>query len=154
MGGSARTTTIGAERAANPLLGAPSEDAFVALLLADHQTTGGYPKIATVLEDDLDGFVQCRPREAVAFQSVTPDEAVQIARAAAARFAAYLAVLLALSGLACVAAGWWRVGVLRQRSWMRWCRCSCRPQFGNGCERRQAVAFAYHVPVMVDGSPA
>ncbi|MFI5080835.1 MAG: rhodanese-like domain-containing protein [Streptosporangiales bacterium] len=38
--GSARTTTIGAERAMNPLLGAPSEDAFVALLLAG---LGTYP---------------------------------------------------------------------------------------------------------------
>lgn len=73
-----------------------SGDGVATVLLADHQTTGGYPKIATVLADDLDGFVQCRPREAVAFQSVTPDEAVQIARAAAARFAAYLAVRTAL----------------------------------------------------------
>ena len=38
--GSARTTTIGAERATNPLLGAPSEDAFVASLLAG---LGTYP---------------------------------------------------------------------------------------------------------------
>jgi glyoxylase-like metal-dependent hydrolase (beta-lactamase superfamily II)/rhodanese-related sulfurtransferase len=35
-----RTTTIGAERAANPLLAAPSEDAFVALLLGGF---GSYP---------------------------------------------------------------------------------------------------------------
>ncbi|HEY7360143.1 MAG TPA: rhodanese-like domain-containing protein, partial [Streptosporangiaceae bacterium] len=38
--GSARTTTIGAERATNPLLAAPSEDAFVASLLAG---LGTYP---------------------------------------------------------------------------------------------------------------
>jgi glyoxylase-like metal-dependent hydrolase (beta-lactamase superfamily II)/rhodanese-related sulfurtransferase len=35
-----RTTTIGRERAANPLLAAPDEDAFVALLLAGY---GSYP---------------------------------------------------------------------------------------------------------------
>ena len=38
--GTARTTTIGAERAANPLLAAPSEDAFVQLLLGG---LGSYP---------------------------------------------------------------------------------------------------------------
>jgi hydroxyacylglutathione hydrolase len=38
--GNARTTTIGVERATNPLLGAPSEDAFVRLLLGGF---GSYP---------------------------------------------------------------------------------------------------------------
>jgi glyoxylase-like metal-dependent hydrolase (beta-lactamase superfamily II)/rhodanese-related sulfurtransferase len=38
--GGARTTTIGAEKAANPLLAAPGEDAFVELLLAG---LGSYP---------------------------------------------------------------------------------------------------------------
>jgi glyoxylase-like metal-dependent hydrolase (beta-lactamase superfamily II)/rhodanese-related sulfurtransferase len=38
--GAERTTTIGAERAANPLLAAPSEDAFVTLLLGG---LGSYP---------------------------------------------------------------------------------------------------------------
>jgi glyoxylase-like metal-dependent hydrolase (beta-lactamase superfamily II)/rhodanese-related sulfurtransferase len=38
--GAARTTTIGAEKAENPLLGAPNEDAFVKLLLAG---LGSYP---------------------------------------------------------------------------------------------------------------
>lgn len=73
-----------------------SGDGVATVLLADHQTTGGYPKIATVLADDLDGFVQCRPREDIVFQVVTPDEAVQIARAAALRFARYLASRTAL----------------------------------------------------------
>jgi hydroxyacylglutathione hydrolase len=38
--GNARTTTIGAERATNPLLGAPDQDAFVELLL---RGLGSYP---------------------------------------------------------------------------------------------------------------
>jgi hydroxyacylglutathione hydrolase len=38
--GNARTTTIGAERATNPLLGAPDQDAFVKLLL---EGLGSYP---------------------------------------------------------------------------------------------------------------
>ena len=37
-------------------------DGVPTVLLADHQTTGGYPKIATVLACDLDEFVQLRPR--------------------------------------------------------------------------------------------
>jgi allophanate hydrolase len=50
------------------------------VLLADHQTTGGYPKIATVLDSELDAFVQHRPRDMVAFRAVTPEQAVQRAR--------------------------------------------------------------------------
>ena len=58
-------------------------DGVATVLLSDHQTTGGYPKIATVLECDLDAFVQLRPREPVVFRAVTPAEAVSIARTAA-----------------------------------------------------------------------
>ena len=50
------------------------------LLMADHQTTGGYPKIATVISADLDGLAQLRPREALRFVPVTPDRAVEMAR--------------------------------------------------------------------------
>ncbi|KAB2703235.1 5-oxoprolinase subunit C family protein [Brucella lupini] len=58
-------------------------DGVATVLLSDHQTTGGYPKIATVLECDLDAFVQLRPREPIHFRAVTPAEAVNIARMAA-----------------------------------------------------------------------
>jgi allophanate hydrolase len=49
------------------------------VLLADHQTTGGYPKIATVISDDLDCFVQLRPRNQVVFESITPQAAIEAA---------------------------------------------------------------------------
>lgn len=65
------------------------------VLLADHQTTGGYPKIATLLACDVDGFVQNRPRERVRFQTVTPEAAVAIARTRALAAQAYLAALRA-----------------------------------------------------------
>lgn len=39
-------------------------------LLADHQTTGGYPKIATVISADQDKLVQMRPGYGVKFQTV------------------------------------------------------------------------------------
>lgn len=66
-----------------------SGDGTATVLLSDHQTTGGYPKIATVLGCDLDAFVQCRPRDAVMFQAVTPAQAIEITRQNAGRFAAF-----------------------------------------------------------------
>ena len=52
------------------------------VLLADRQTTGGYPKIATVISADLPRLAQCRPRTKVRFASVGREEAVRIAREA------------------------------------------------------------------------
>jgi biotin-dependent carboxylase-like uncharacterized protein len=57
-----------------------SGDGVPTVLLADHQTTGGYPKIATIVSDDLDGFVQLRSRSQVAFKRITPATAVESAR--------------------------------------------------------------------------
>ncbi|MBR1132048.1 biotin-dependent carboxyltransferase family protein [Bradyrhizobium iriomotense] len=50
------------------------------ILLADRQTTGGYPKIATVISADLPRLAQLRPGERVRFQAVEEDVAVQLAR--------------------------------------------------------------------------
>lgn len=58
-------------------------DGVASILLADHQTTGGYPKIATVLDCDLDALVQLRPGDALRFQPVTPAQAIGLARATA-----------------------------------------------------------------------
>jgi biotin-dependent carboxylase-like uncharacterized protein len=41
------------------------------VLLRDHQPTGGYPRIATVISADLDRFVQLRPGTEVRFRPVT-----------------------------------------------------------------------------------
>jgi len=49
-----------------------SGDGVATVLLADHQTAGGYPKIATVVSDQLDGFAQLRPRQRVRFTAVPP----------------------------------------------------------------------------------
>jgi antagonist of KipI len=45
------------------------------VLLADHQTTGGYPIIATVIEADLGVVAQAAPGETLQFQRVTPEDA-------------------------------------------------------------------------------
>lgn len=68
-------------------------DGVAAVLMADHQTTGGYPKIATILADDLDGFAQLRPRDQVTFAAITPDQAITLARARAGRYRKSLAAL-------------------------------------------------------------
>lgn len=69
-------------------------DGVASILLADHQTTGGYPKIATVLDCDLDALVQLRPRDRVLFRPVRAAEAVALARAAALADRRYLAALV------------------------------------------------------------
>lgn len=45
------------------------------VMLADHQTTGGYPKIATVIRADLPLLAQCLPGDGVRFAAVTLVEA-------------------------------------------------------------------------------
>lgn len=71
-------------------------DGVATVLLADHQTTGGYPKIATVLDCDLDRFSQMRPGDGVQIALVTPELAVQAARLAARQRGAWLDGLTSL----------------------------------------------------------
>ena len=51
------------------------------ILLADRQTTGGYPKIATVISADLPALGQMRPGDAVRFAAVGLADAVAARRA-------------------------------------------------------------------------
>lgn len=60
------------------------------LLFADHQTTGGYPKIATVISPDLDRAAQLRPGDTIRFAAIEPKAAVTAAREYAALRAEYL----------------------------------------------------------------
>ncbi|GAX91544.1 biotin-dependent carboxyltransferase family protein [Effusibacillus lacus] len=50
------------------------------VLLADRQTTGGYPKIAQVITVDLPIIAQVKPGEKVRFQEVSIDEAQELYR--------------------------------------------------------------------------
>ena len=54
------------------------------ILLADHQTTAGYPRIATVISADLGRAAQVRPGQTLRFAVVSAAQAVAIARQAAA----------------------------------------------------------------------
>ena len=59
------------------------------VLLADRQTTGGYPKIATVIAADLAALGRLAPGAKVAFEAVS----IETAEAAHRRLAALLAAL-------------------------------------------------------------
>jgi biotin-dependent carboxylase-like uncharacterized protein len=50
------------------------------VLLRDHQPTGGYPRIATIITADLDRFSQMRPGSVVAFEPVSVEHAHQLLR--------------------------------------------------------------------------
>ena len=50
------------------------------VLMRDHQPTGGYPRIATVITADLDRFAQLRPGTAVEFTPVTVEHAHRLLR--------------------------------------------------------------------------
>jgi biotin-dependent carboxylase-like uncharacterized protein len=63
------------------------------VLLADHQTTGGYPKIATVVSADLPVVGRRRPGDAIRFAAVSVEAAEALAREAERGLAARLATL-------------------------------------------------------------
>jgi biotin-dependent carboxylase-like uncharacterized protein len=50
------------------------------VLMRDHQPTGGYPRIGTIISADLDRFAQIRPGEAVAFTPVSIEHAQRLLR--------------------------------------------------------------------------
>ncbi|MEO8240946.1 MAG: biotin-dependent carboxyltransferase family protein [bacterium] len=65
-------------------------DGVATVLLADHQTTGGYPKIATLIAPDLDTLVQRRSGDTVTFVAISPEQAIRAARLAHDHLTAYL----------------------------------------------------------------
>jgi biotin-dependent carboxylase-like uncharacterized protein len=58
------------------------------IMMADRQTTGGYPKIATVISADLRVVAQRRPGDALRFQAISMVEAQRLARERVAEIAA------------------------------------------------------------------
>jgi antagonist of KipI len=51
------------------------------ILFAEHQTTGGYPKIANVISADFHAVGQLRPRDPVRFEQVSIDAALALLKA-------------------------------------------------------------------------
>jgi antagonist of KipI len=60
------------------------------VLGVDGQTIGGYPKIAQVIQADLDTLGQLRPGQLIEFKSVTLEEAIERDRQAAADVRAWV----------------------------------------------------------------
>ena len=69
------------------------------VMMADCQTTGGYPKIATVISADLRVLAQRRPGDAIRFAIVGVDEAQRIARERANELAGFPARAVPAGGL-------------------------------------------------------
>ena len=70
-----------------------SGDGTPTILLADHQTTGGYPKIATMISVDTDRLVQMRSQQSIRFEAVTSEQAVEITRESVGQLDRYLATI-------------------------------------------------------------
>ncbi|WP_377510802.1 biotin-dependent carboxyltransferase family protein [Octadecabacter sp. R77987] len=67
-----------------------SGDGVPTVLLADHQTTGGYPKIATVISPDTDRLAQYRSGQPVRFMAISSQRAIDDVRKYAALKDQYL----------------------------------------------------------------
>jgi biotin-dependent carboxylase-like uncharacterized protein len=63
------------------------------VLLADHQTTGGYPKIATVISADLPSVGRCRPGDAIRFAAIEVETAEALCRQEERQLAELIAAL-------------------------------------------------------------
>jgi antagonist of KipI len=50
------------------------------ILFVEHQTTGGYPKPANVISADFCRLGQLRPRDRVAFERVSLEQALELLR--------------------------------------------------------------------------
>jgi allophanate hydrolase subunit 2 len=50
------------------------------VLMRDHQPTGGYPRIATVISRDISRFAQLRPGTEVRFTALSPQRAEALYR--------------------------------------------------------------------------
>ncbi|MDA8675351.1 biotin-dependent carboxyltransferase family protein [Alphaproteobacteria bacterium] len=70
-------------------------DGMPIILLADHQTTGGYTKIATVIQPDIPALSSRKPGQAVRFTAVSVDEAETLSRQAEDQFQAMLKQMVA-----------------------------------------------------------
>jgi antagonist of KipI len=54
-------------------------DGQIIILMADHQTSGGYPRIGNVISVDLPVLAQCGPGDGVSFEMVSIQEAEELA---------------------------------------------------------------------------
>jgi antagonist of KipI len=75
-----RDAKLSTEGAALGAIQVPSGGSPI-ILFVEHQTTGGYPKIANVISADLPSVGQLRPREEIRFELVTIQKAIELLKA-------------------------------------------------------------------------
>ena len=63
------------------------------IMLADHGTVGGYPKIASVISADLDNLAQVQPNSEISFKEVYLEEAEQLYKKRTKEFNKYASFL-------------------------------------------------------------
>lgn len=83
LAGPALETVHGSDIISDGIVGGSvqvSSDGQPIIMQADHQTTGGYAKIATVISADLPALAQLRPGDKVGFRYVSPKEAAMAIR--------------------------------------------------------------------------
>ena len=73
-------TNIKSEGIIKGIIQVPSDGKPI-IMLSDHGTIGGYPKIATVISADLDKLCQCVPGTDISFKEVNLEEAENIFKA-------------------------------------------------------------------------
>lgn len=71
-----------------------SGDGVPTILLADHQTVGGYPKIANVVSADIDRLTQHRAGDILRFETISSETAIDEARKYKHQKAAFLSHIL------------------------------------------------------------
>jgi allophanate hydrolase subunit 2 len=69
------------------------------VLMADRQSTGGYPKIANVIRADIGRVAQKRPGEQLRFERCDPDQAQEILLEVHAKLDAFADVLMPAGSL-------------------------------------------------------
>ncbi|TXG87752.1 MAG: allophanate hydrolase subunit 2 family protein, partial [Zoogloea sp.] len=87
---SARGADIGSDGLTPGAIQVPADGQPI-LLLADCQTVGGYPKIATVIRADLPRLAHLQPGDEIRFRAVDADEAAAARAALARRLSDWLA---------------------------------------------------------------
>ena len=53
-------------------------DGQLIILMADHQTTGGYPRVAQIIAADRSRLVQCQVGDQISFQEISLQEAEDV----------------------------------------------------------------------------
>lgn len=57
-----------------------SSDGMPMIMMADHQTTGGYAKIGTVVSTDIPALAQLKPGDGVVFRFISVEEGIEACR--------------------------------------------------------------------------